>query len=63
MMIDPVLVERLHVTVGERLSEQARAAERGGEVELSEPDRRQFALSLIRAALATFAPRPFAARS
>jgi pilus assembly protein CpaF len=50
-MIDPVLVERLHVTVGERLSEQARAAERGGEVELSDPDRRQFALSLIRAEL------------
>jgi len=50
-VIDPGVVERLHMTVGERLSEQARAAERGGEVALSEQDRRQFALSLIRAEL------------
>ena len=50
-MIDPRLVERLHVAVGEALSAQARTAERSGEQELSDADRRQYALSLIRGEL------------
>lgn len=50
-MIDPRLVEMIHVSVGEQLSDQARRAERSEDETLDEGSRRQLALALIRAAL------------
>lgn len=45
---DPRLVEAVHLVVGEALSDQARAAERGEAGALDDRSRRQFAMALIR---------------
>lgn len=50
-MIDATLVAEIHTTVGERLADQARTAERGDTPALDVASRRQFAMSLIRAEL------------
>jgi Flp pilus assembly CpaF family ATPase len=49
--VDAWLVERVHVVVGEALSDQARRAERGEEAALDGRSRRQLAMALIRAHL------------
>lgn len=51
MTVDAGLVERVHVVVGEALSDQARRAERGEEAPLDGRSRRQLAMALIRAQL------------
>ena len=50
-MNEPALIESIHVSVGEQLSDQARRAERAEEDVLDDASRRQLALALIRTAL------------
>ncbi|MDE0804233.1 MAG: ATPase, T2SS/T4P/T4SS family [Acidimicrobiales bacterium] len=50
-MTDPRVVEEIHLSVGEQLSDQARRAERAEDDVLDEGSRRQLALALIRTAL------------